>query len=239
LSSTVGVGFLSSLVDGAMLNVVISSGETRTMRVQGTVTDSGSYRSFGVTQQAGATPVNGGVDHFTLARPGATGATGGTGATGATGATGTGATGATGPTGATGATGTTNTYVEDVPTSDTSFVSGTGTTNLTIAGLSITVTSPGTTAVYKVSLTADVDAGPGVINVVELLVDGTAESRTLNTGAAAGTSGNLARACGHQEWRITSLSAGSHTFTARAHNALAGTSHVYAAHTVMSVTRME
>lgn len=108
----------------------------------------------------------------------------------------------------------------------------TGTANVTIPGLSITITSAGTSAAHLVTIDADVrmdDAN--TVNEIELLVDGVAEAvRLITSGQALN-----ARIAGSKTWRITGLSAGAHTFTARTHNAGAATdATVFAAHTFMT-----
>jgi hypothetical protein len=117
---------------------------------------------------------------------------------------------------------------QDAPSGNTS---PTGTTNSTVAGLSITVTSVGTGSVFLVTIDGDVTFTGAGTNIIELLVDGTPEAvQLLSFGAASG-----ARQNGSKTWRITGLSAGSHTFTARTrHSAAVSVSTVTAAHTLMT-----
>lgn len=122
--------------------------------------------------------------------------------------------------------------------SDTAQVASTGaatatsTTNVTIPGLSLTVTSPGPGAVYLISIDADISVTSGT-NIVELLVDGVA----LTTPQIIST-GNSSRRAGSKTWRVTGLSASTHTFTARTRNTAASTSAVVQpTHTVMRMQR--
>jgi hypothetical protein len=109
-----------------------------------------------------------------------------------------------------------------------------GTANSSLTGLSITVTSPGTSAVYAVEIDADVSFTGAQTNLIELLVDGVAETPQLISGASA--SGQ--RIDGHKKWRVTGLAAGSRTFTAQTRNTGVGTAAtVRATHTLMTVER--
>lgn len=110
-----------------------------------------------------------------------------------------------------------------------------GTANSTLTGLSLSVTSPGTSAVYMVSISADVQFNGAQVNIIELLVDGVAESaQLLSAGSAAAQ-----RHRPMNTWRITGLAAGSRTFTARTRNSAAGTNAVVnQTHTLMTVTRV-
>lgn len=110
-----------------------------------------------------------------------------------------------------------------------------GTANSTLTGLSSSVTSPGTAAVYMVEIDPDVTFAGAQTNIIELLVDGVAQTAQLITGAAA----TGYRFDGHKKWRITGLAAGSRTFTARTRNTAAGTNAtVNLTHTLMTVTRV-
>ena len=110
------------------------------------------------------------------------------------------------------------------------------TTNVTISGLSQTVTSPGTSAVYNVTIEADIQITvANTINVIELLVDGTAQTVQLVTFCSTA---NTWRGTGSRTWRITGLSAGSHTFTSRTRNTAGSTgASIAATHTLMTVDR--
>lgn len=122
--------------------------------------------------------------------------------------------------------------VQDVQSAD---VTPNGTTPSALTGLSIAVTSPGTSAVYMVTIDADVTFVGSQTNLIELLVDGVAESAQLISGAAA--SGY--RINGSKMWRITGLAAGSRTFTAQTKNSGAGTNAtVKQTHTLMTVQRV-
>lgn len=119
----------------------------------------------------------------------------------------------------------------------TTIASPNSTTNITLAGLSIAITVPadvGVLAVYHVSIDPDVKIQTaGSVNLIELLVDGTPQSAQLVTQGAAST-----RAPGHKMWRITGLTAGAHTFTARTRNTAGSTAaDVNASHTLMTVER--
>ncbi|WP_159540873.1 hypothetical protein [Aeromicrobium sp. 9AM] len=106
------------------------------------------------------------------------------------------------------------------------------TTNVTLTGLTQSVTSPGTTAVYDVSIDADVQVGvTATTNTIECLVDGTAETKQLLSGGVA-----LWRGSASKTWRITGLSAGSHTFSFRSKNTTAQSVNI-SSHTAMVVKR--
>ena len=107
----------------------------------------------------------------------------------------------------------------------------TSTTNVTIAGFSQAVTSPSTSAVYLAHIHADIEITTGV-QIIELLVDGVAQAAQLVT------QGNGTRQPGSKLWRITGLSAGSHTFTARTRNTAGSTNtRVWAGHSLMTIER--
>lgn len=110
-----------------------------------------------------------------------------------------------------------------------------GTTNSTLTGLSITVACPGTSAVYMVSISADVQFNGAQVNIIELLVDGVAQSaQLLSAGSAAAQ-----RHGPMNTWRITGLTAGSRTFTARTRNSAVGTNAtVNQTHTLMTLQRV-
>jgi hypothetical protein len=118
---------------------------------------------------------------------------------------------------------------KDQPSSNTT---PSGTTNSTITGLSIAVTCPNVDAVYEVQIDSDVTFSGAQTNIIELLVDGSAEAvQIINAATASGQRGQ-----GSKTWPITGLSAGAHTFTARTRNTAGGTAAIVtAAHTVMTV----
>lgn len=98
----------------------------------------------------------------------------------------------------------------------------TSTANVTIAGWSVTVTSPGPGAVFVVQLEPDWSiATAGTIAIIELLVDGTAQT-VIHVLNSSGTG----RWPGSKKWRLTGLAAGSHTFTARTRNSAGSTSSI-------------
>lgn len=109
----------------------------------------------------------------------------------------------------------------------------TSTTNVTIPGISSTITSPGTSSAWMVEICADVlIGGTAGGNIVGLLIDGAEHaSLIVSAGAAAG------RFAATKRWRITGLSAGSHTFTARTRSQGAYTTTVNQTHTTMTVER--
>lgn len=108
-----------------------------------------------------------------------------------------------------------------------------GTGNVTIPGLSITFTVRATTEKWAVDLTADVTMGgtAGIVNIVELLVDGAPETSQLIGGNIANV-----RATVHQQFLLTGLSIGSHTLTARTRNNAAGNAQVSSGNTTMRLT---
>lgn len=115
----------------------------------------------------------------------------------------------------------------------TSNCTATSTTNVTISGLSQAVTTPGTSAVYLVRLDLSWATAAGTSSIVELLVDGTPQTVQL-IQATAGTDAQSVS----KTWRITGLSASSHTFTARLRNTAGGTSATVAAtNSVMTIER--
>jgi hypothetical protein len=125
--------------------------------------------------------------------------------------------------------------IESSQVAQSGAVTPNGTANSTLTGLSISVTSPGTSAVYMVEIDADVTFVGSQTNIIELLVDGVAETAQLISGAAA----TGYRIDGHKKWRITGLAAGSRTFTARTRNSAAGTNAtVNLTHTLMTVQRV-
>lgn len=109
----------------------------------------------------------------------------------------------------------------------------TSTTNVTIPGISATVTSPGTNAAWMIDLDCDVLIGASAGgNIVGLLIDGAEHaSLIVSAGAAA------ARFAATKRYRITGLSAGSHTFTARTRSQGAYTTTVNQTHSTMTVER--
>jgi hypothetical protein len=109
----------------------------------------------------------------------------------------------------------------------------TSTTNVTLPGMSVTVTSPGTTAVYQVVLNVDQIMLAAGINIVELLVDGTAQTQQVVGGGPLD-----ARIGGSKTYLITGLSAGSHTFTARTRSGGAYNTRVGPTHSTLTVTRV-
>lgn len=123
-------------------------------------------------------------------------------------------------------------HLESVSSGD---ANPTSTTNVTIPGLSISLTSPGAAAVWEVVIDADVQINiGGTINIVELLVDGSAMSVALTTRVATA----VARIGGSKRWRITGLTAGAHTLSARTRNTAASTDgNVRGGQTVMTSTR--
>lgn len=121
---------------------------------------------------------------------------------------------------------------QDAQTSD---VTVTSTTNATLPGLSVTISSPSTDAVYMADLDPDVTTTANTLNFVELLVDGTAQTPQIITQSTA--TGNL-RVTAHKRFRITGLT-GTHTITARTRNSGASTSAtVRAANTLLTVERI-
>lgn len=108
------------------------------------------------------------------------------------------------------------------------------TANVTIPGLSVTVTSPGTGAAWMVNLDCDVliGAAPGG-NIVGLLVDGVEHpSLIVSAGPASG------RFAASKRYRITGLAAGDHVFTARTRSQGAYTTTVNQTHSTMTVERV-
>lgn len=127
--------------------------------------------------------------------------------------------------------------VSEVGLSEQAVCSGTAaptsTANVTIGGLEIDVESPGTAAVWLVTLSPDVLIGgaPGG-NIVGLLVDGSEQSSLIvSAGAANG------RFAASKTYRITGLAAGAHTFTARTRSQGAYTTSVLVTHSVMTSLR--
>jgi hypothetical protein len=126
-----------------------------------------------------------------------------------------------------------------IPASATSQVAcssnatATSTANVTIPGFSVTVTSPGVSAVWMVEMDVKWATAAGTSSIIELLVDGVAQTAqmTQNTGVLDSLSA-------HNKWRITGLSSGLHTFTARVRNTAASTTAVVSAtHSLMTVER--
>lgn len=116
----------------------------------------------------------------------------------------------------------------------------TSTTNVSVPGLSISVDSPGTSASWLVVLVADVRIeAADTTNIVELLVDGSPPSPNPQLITGAATAGVAVRATGAQQFLITGLSTGSHTFTARTRNTTGSTDAlVRADNTTMTVKRV-
>ena len=109
----------------------------------------------------------------------------------------------------------------------------TSTTNVTIAGFSQAVTSPGAAAVYMVEIDAQLATAAGTAAIIELLVDGVAQTAQIIQSTSALETHRV-----HGKWRITGLSAGSHTFTARLRNSAAATSSVVTAgNSLMTIER--
>lgn len=125
-------------------------------------------------------------------------------------------------------TSTSHRVSQEVAASGNAIPSGTG--NVTIPGLSITFTVGATTENWAVDMSADVQMGgtAGIVNIVELLVDGAADPSTIVTGNIANV-----RATGQQGYLLTGLSVGSHTLTARTRNSAAGNAQVSAGNTTM------
>lgn len=110
----------------------------------------------------------------------------------------------------------------------------TTTTNVTINGLSTTISNvPGTGATYLVTIDAAWATAAGTSSIIELLVDGTAQTVQMTQSTAV-----LDSLSASKTWDISGLSAGSHTFTARVRNTAIGTTAVVAAtNTVMTIRR--
>lgn len=110
----------------------------------------------------------------------------------------------------------------------------TSTTNVTIAGLSQSVTSPGTSAVYLVTIDADWSiATANTVAIIELLVDGSAQTASMLNFSSGTGRWSLSKT-----WRITGLSAASHTFTARTRNTAGSSSSIVnATNTQMTIQR--
>jgi hypothetical protein len=91
----------------------------------------------------------------------------------------------------------------------------TSTTNVTVAGLSETITVTSTDDVWAVVLDPDVTLTGTVATVcfVELLVDGAAYGAQMLFGAPANAVGT--RIPGSKTYRVTGLSPGPHTLTVR------------------------
>jgi len=108
------------------------------------------------------------------------------------------------------------------------------TSNVTIAGWSQAVTSPGTSAVYLVTLDPDwTITVAGTTAIIELLVDGVAQTATMVLADSGTTRGAYSKT-----WRITGLAAGTRTFTARTRNTAGSTgSTVGVTHSLMTVER--
>lgn len=125
-----------------------------------------------------------------------------------------------------------------VGTQDNAFVASTAnaaptsTTNVTIPGLSVTVSSPGTGAAWMVEISADIILAATGGNIVGLLVDGAEQTAVIVSAGA--TNGRFA-AC--KRWRISGLTAGSHTFTARTRSQGAYTTTALTPSTTMTVER--
>lgn len=112
----------------------------------------------------------------------------------------------------------------------TSNASPNSTANVTIPGLSITIEVLSANEVWMVEMTADVRTvtASGTC-IVELLVDGAAVTPTLATA-------NSPLMMATRTWRITGLSVGSHTFSARTRMGAVSTSaNIVAATTSMLV----
>ncbi len=90
----------------------------------------------------------------------------------------------------------------------------------TIPGLSIPITSPGTWAVYRVDINADISISTsGTSALVKLLVDG-----SIQTGSIRMTGQSGDRQSCYRSWLVTGLSAGAHTLTATLNNSANSTS---------------
>lgn len=97
----------------------------------------------------------------------------------------------------------------------TSSVNVTGTTNTDIPGLSVNITSSGTSDVFFVHASFDVrfNASGSIANAIRLYVDGVARPSEIATNGPNGEIQNPGRT-----WRVTGLSAGSHTIKAMSQN---------------------
>jgi hypothetical protein len=110
-------------------------------------------------------------------------------------------------------------------------VTPTSTTNIDMPDLTLTFDVGATTDVVWVALNASITiTTAGTVNIVEMLLDGVADPAQLITRAPAGPQ----ILAGRQDWRLTGLSAGSHTVTFRTRNAAATTASVNGTHTKSS-----
>jgi hypothetical protein len=96
----------------------------------------------------------------------------------------------------------------------------TGTTNVDMTDLDMTAQIRSTSDVLWV----DIDATVGILtanaqNIIELLVDGVAQSKNLVTRSADANH----RASAYKKWRLTGLSAGAHTLAFRTRSGAAAT----------------
>lgn len=114
----------------------------------------------------------------------------------------------------------------------------TTTTSVQLSGMSITITSTGTTDVFEAVAVADIVTitGAATACVCQLRVDGTlyADRSIIFVGPTT----NI-RATASQRWKITGLAAGTHTVSLWAHRSGAGGAYrINATHTSLSVKRV-
>lgn len=98
-------------------------------------------------------------------------------------------------------------------------ISLSGTGNVALTGASVTVTSPGTGAVYLVRSYTYVVNTAGHTCIIGMTVDGTEQAFNPVMGGGASMSVTISG-----EWRVTGLAAGSHTFALQGRMAAAGQS---------------
>lgn len=102
----------------------------------------------------------------------------------------------------------------------TTSASPTSTTNVTMPELDMSVTVGSTSDVVWVDCDAEVTITVNsTINLIELLVDGVAQTKQLRTRISAA---NL-NVAGYKKWRLTGLSPGAHTLTFRTRNTAGST----------------
>lgn len=118
----------------------------------------------------------------------------------------------------------------------TSDATATSTSNVTISGLSATIAVAATDEVWIVHLEPDISlSGTNPFNIVELLVDGSAQAVQILSFASTG---NSPRNAASKTYRLTGLSAGSHTISARTRMTNTGmTGVIHLGHSTMTVTR--
>lgn len=117
-------------------------------------------------------------------------------------------------------------------------VSPTSTTNITIPSLSQAVTVGSTSEVYFVTINADWEVVGGTTSVIELLIGGSAQTPIMTKAVNGIASSFSDRAPEQFTWRITGLTPGVRTFTARTRNTAASTfANVYGSSTTMLIER--